>query len=136
MKQHSLGMLKLLLVVKSLRLRRPSHSLVQSQVLVHQAALCAVWSSRAARGWVLEEYEEYAVLNILKVYRCMPEPEVACPKKDSITASNWGRFLPVLQIKSPLKLFVLVGLCPTHPPPPDKTNPPSTTNTQTHSVKL
>lgn len=78
---------------------------------------------------MLEEYEENAGLNILKVYRCLPESEVACPKKDSITASNWGRFLPVLQIKSPLKLFVLVGLSLTHQPPP-------TTNTQTHTVKI
>lgn len=60
---------------------------------------------------------EYAVLNILKVYQITPKSEVACPKKDSITASNWGRFLPTLQIKLSLKLFVLGGLCPTHQAP-------------------
>jgi len=44
---------------------------------------------------------EYAVIEYFeKVYRSVSE--VACPKKDSITASNWSRVLPVLQIKSPL----------------------------------
>lgn len=55
------------------------------------------------------------------VYRIVPKSEVACPKKDSITASNWGRFLPGLQIKSPLKLFVLGGFVPTPTPPIEPT---------------
>lgn len=50
------------------------------------------------------------------VYRIVPISEVACPKKDSITASNWGRFLPGLQIKSPLKWFVLGGFVLTPTP--------------------
>lgn len=74
-------------------------------------ALHAVWSSRAAGGWMVAEAT--AVLRYF--YQCMPKSEVACPKKDSITASNWGRFLAVLQIKSLLKLFADGGLCPTHP---------------------
>ena len=71
---------------------------------------------------------EYAALNILKVYRIVPKSEVACPKKDSITASNWGRFLPALQIKLPLTWFVLGGLCPTHQAA-EKHTPHSTNNT-------
>lgn len=74
-------------------------------------ALHAVWSSGEAGKGRLRL--ECALLN-QKVYQIMPQSEVACPKKDSITASNWGRFLPALQIKSLLKWFVLGGLCPTH----------------------
>lgn len=74
-------------------------------------ALHAVQSSRAAGGWMFAEAT--AVLRYF--YQCMPKSEVACPKKDSITASNWGRFLAVLQIKSPLKLFADGGLTPTYP---------------------
>ena len=88
----------------------------------------SVWSSRAADRWMFAESVQYG--NILKVYRCMPKSEVACPKKDSITASNWGRFLPVLQIKSPLKLVVLDGFRP-HPPSTPTKPPPSLSNTQT-----
>lgn len=75
---------------------------------------------------------ECAVLNIFKVYQITAISEVACPKKDSITASNWGRFLPVLQIKLSLKWFVLGGLCPTRHNKPEK---PHRTETQSCTVK-
>lgn len=76
-------------------------------------------------GGCLLSLEQCSIETFCEFYQCMPKSEVACPKKDSITASNWGRFLPVLQIKLPLKLFVLGGLC-SHPP----STPPSLTNTQ------
>lgn len=121
----------------------PSHSPIHSQVPVHQSAgrLCTLSGPPGQQRWVgvgvgLAVCWGLSVQYWIfwKVYRIMPKSEVACPKKDSITASNWGRFLPVLQIKSPLKLFVLGGLCPSHQRHPNKT-PPSLTNTQTRTVK-
>lgn len=100
-----------------------------SQVTVHQIAACSACCLvlQGHQGMMILMLEQ-GVIHILKgnVYRSMPKSEVACPKKDSITASNWGRFLPALQIKSPLKLFVLCGLTPTQSP---NITPPHTTPT-------
>lgn len=72
---------------------------------------------------------EYAVQSIWKVYQIVPKSEVSCPKKDSKPASNWGRFLPALQIKLSLKLFVVRCIL-SHPSNRlKKKTPPSMTNT-------
>lgn len=105
------------------------------QVPVHQTAsrLCMLSDPPGQQG--ADGCWSWSV-NVLKgnVYRGISKSEVACPKKDSITASNCGRFLPALQIKMPLKLFVLGGFCPTRQDPWQP--PPQITKTQTHNVKF
>ena len=79
---------------------------------VDRLGVCSVHSSAGLeKGSPLVPHpgKVWLMFDVLKgnVYRSVQKSVAACSKKDSITASNCGRFLPALQIKSLLTSFAL-----------------------------